>query len=267
LKRLYKNYPNRLASKGILLYGPSGCGKTWIAESAGCFPGLDFVSVRGPELLSKFIGSSEKAIRDLFDGAIVSGRPTLILFDELDALCPKRGKDNSGMTDRVVNQLLTCVDGVDSTTENIYIIATTIRLDLIDPALLRPGRIDKHIFIDLPKACERKQILTSIINMINRKECNAIDTENVELTIDRIANDSPKIDLFSVADLKAIVDNAYLLLVSENIANHESSIWLSGRYIWSAYQQINISLNEKDIAYYTNRMTSPEPSDELISYK
>ena len=269
LNRIYKNCPAVLMSRGLLLYGPSGCGKTWIAESAGCFYGLEFVPIRGPELLTKYIGSSEKAIRDIFDTAALSGRPTLILFDELDALCPKRGKDNSGVTDRVVNQLLTCIDGVDSGAKNIYIIATTLRPDMIDPALLRPGRIDKHVFVDLPRINERKQILQYTVNNINLGRYNSGDNDNIEATIEKIANDSPKIDLFSVADLKAIVDNAYMLLISENMhyTNPTPLSCLSGHHIWSAYQQINSSLTEKDLACYRNKSTSQHAVAQLISYK
>ena len=267
LKRLYSKYPTVLASRGILLYGPSGCGKTLIAEAAGSFNGLDFVSVRGPELLTKYIGSSEKAVRDLFSNAISSGKPTLILFDELDALCPKRGRDNSVITDRVVNQLLTCIDGVDSATENVYIIATTIRPDLIDPALLRPGRIDKHLFVDLPKVSERKQILDFIINNINSDKNNAIEADNIDVVVQKIVNDSPKIDQFSAADLKAIVDNSYMLLIAENISNPNTSLCLTGRHIWVAYQQINGSLSENDLRCYNSSFNSSAPKAELMSYK
>ena len=269
LNRIYKYCPSVLMSRGMLLYGPSGCGKTWIAESAGCFHGLEFVPIRGPELLTKYIGSSEKAIRDIFDTATLSGRPTLILFDELDALCPKRGKDNSGVTDRVVNQLLTCIDGADSDAKNIYIIATTVRPDMIDPALLRPGRIDKHVFIDLPGINERKQILKFTISNINLGKHNTVENDDIEATIDKISNDSPKIDLFSAADLKAIVDNAYMLLISENLCttNPIPLRCLNGHHIWSAYQQINSSLNEKDLSGYRNKLISQHPAAELMSYK
>jgi peroxin-1 len=136
-------------STGTLLYGPSGCGKTLVVSALANESKMNFISVKGPELLSKYIGSSEHNIRELFRKA-EQARPCIIFFDEFDSLAPKRGHDSTGVTDRVVNQLLTQLDGVEQL-DGVYLLAATSRPDLIDPALLRPGRIDRFIYIGYPK--------------------------------------------------------------------------------------------------------------------
>ena len=130
-------------SQAVLLFGPPGNGKTALARAAAAKCGLALLSVKGPELLNKYVGASEKAVRDLFLRASALGRPCLIFFDEFEAIAARRGKDNSGVTDRVVNQLLTFLDGVEevsgrgqggrATVSQIFIIAATSRPDLIDP--------------------------------------------------------------------------------------------------------------------------------------
>ncbi|KAJ8952106.1 hypothetical protein NQ314_007599 [Rhamnusium bicolor] len=139
--------PLRLQS-GLLLYGPPGTGKTLLAAAAAKQCGLRLISIKGPELLSKFIGASEQAVRDVFQKA-QSARPCILFFDEFDSLAPRRGHDNTGVTDRVVNQLLTQLDGVESLS-GVCVLAATSRPDLLDPALLRPGRLDRQILCPLP---------------------------------------------------------------------------------------------------------------------
>lgn len=118
---------------------------------------LRFVSIKGPELLNKYIGASEKAVRDLFARAQAAA-PCLLFFDELEAIAPPRGQSSTGVTDRVVNQLLTHLDGVERR-HGVYVLAASSRPDLIDPALLRPGRLDVAIFCGAPSAAERAEIL------------------------------------------------------------------------------------------------------------
>ena len=147
----YKELFRRLSMKqsgGVLLFGPSGCGKTIIASALANESKFNFISVKGPELLSKYIGNSEQNVRDLFAKA-QKARPCIIFFDEFDSLAPKRGHDSTGVTDRVVNQLLTQLDGVEQL-DGVYLLAATSRPDLIDQALLRPGRLDSFLYVGYP---------------------------------------------------------------------------------------------------------------------
>jgi peroxin-1 len=122
---------------------------------------MSICSVSGPELLSKYIGASEQAVRDVFVRA-KAAKPVLVVFDEFDSLCPRRGHDSTGVTDRVVNQLLTQLDGVESRSNGVYCIAISSRPDLIDPALLRPGRLDKCVYVSIPDLQGRQAILNVI---------------------------------------------------------------------------------------------------------
>lgn len=146
-EKLYKELGMK-QSAGVLLYGPSGCGKTILASALANESKLNFISVKGPELLSKYIGSSEHNVRELFQRA-EKAKPCVVFFDEFDSIAPKRGHDSTGVTDRVVNQLLTQLDGVEQL-DGVYILAATSRPDLIDQALLRPGRIDNFVYIGYP---------------------------------------------------------------------------------------------------------------------
>jgi ribosome biogenesis ATPase len=123
---------------GVMLYGPPGCGKTLLAKAVANESGANFISVKGPELLDKYVGESERSVRLLFERAR-SSSPCIVFFDELDSLCPKRGSDSGGggVSERVVNQLLTEMDGLESR-RSIFVIAATNRPELIDPAMMRP---------------------------------------------------------------------------------------------------------------------------------
>lgn len=155
--KLYKRCPLK-SQNSILLYGPPGCGKTLLAEALINQEGLNSICVRGPELLSKYIGASEAAVRDIFKKAQLA-RPCVIFFDEFESLVARRGSDSTGVTDRVVNQFLTVLDGVESLGHNVFIVAATCRPDMIDPAMLRPGRMDKHIYCPPPNQQDRVEIL------------------------------------------------------------------------------------------------------------
>lgn len=148
----YKDLYKKLSMKqsgGVLLYGPSGCGKTLIASALANESKFNFISVKGPELLSKYIGNSEQNVRDLFRKA-QKAKPCIVFFDEFDSLAPKRGHDSTGVTDRVVNQLLTQLDGIEQL-DGVYLLVATSRPDLIDSALLRPGRLDSYFYIGYPE--------------------------------------------------------------------------------------------------------------------
>ncbi|KAI1706358.1 ATPase family associated with various cellular activities (AAA) domain-containing protein [Ditylenchus destructor] len=143
---------------GVILHGPSGCGKSLLIKAIANEAKFNVISVKGPELLSKYIGQSEENVRNIFDRAR-SCRPCILVFDEFDALVPMRGHDNTGVTDRVVNQFLTELDGVASSMEGVYVLGATNRINLIDQALLRPGRFDHKIYVGPPKEKDRLEIL------------------------------------------------------------------------------------------------------------
>lgn len=156
-------YPNRLKSlginapSGVLLCGPPGCGKTLLAKAIANEAGINFISVKGPELLNMYVGESERAVRQCFQRGRNSA-PCVIFFDEFDALCPKRSANESSGSSRVVNQLLTEMDGVEER-KGVFIMTATNRPDMIDPAVLRPGRLDKILFVGLPEKQDRLEIL------------------------------------------------------------------------------------------------------------
>ncbi|XP_038050975.1 peroxisome biogenesis factor 1-like isoform X2 [Patiria miniata] len=201
---LFANCPLRLRS-GLLLYGPPGTGKTLLGGVVAKECGLNFISIKGPELLSKYIGASEQAVRDLFNRA-QSARPCILFFDEFDSLAPRRGHDSTGVTDRVVNQLLTQLDGVEGL-QGVYIIGATSRPDLIDPALLRPGRLDKCLFCPIPCAEERVEILQALSRKIPL-------TDDVNLRAIAM-----KCDHFTGADFKALLYNAQLEAIHSTLAS------------------------------------------------
>ena len=154
---LYDRLGHRMP-KGILLHGPSGTGKTLLAKAVATESEANFVSVRGPELLSKWVGESERGIREIFRRARQAS-PCVIFFDEVDSIAPVRGAGGeTAVTERVVSQLLTELDGMENL-QGVVVLAATNRVDIIDPALLRPGRFDKIIQIPLPDKDSRKSIL------------------------------------------------------------------------------------------------------------
>ncbi len=136
--------------KGILLFGPPGCGKTLLARAVATESEANFISVKGPEIFSKWVGESEKAIREIFRKGRTAA-PSIIFFDEVDAIVPQRGLgfSDSGASERVISQLLTELDGIESL-ENVVVIAATNRPDILDPAILRPGRIDRMVYVPSP---------------------------------------------------------------------------------------------------------------------
>ncbi|KAG8293657.1 Peroxisome biosynthesis protein pex1, variant 2 [Homalodisca vitripennis] len=164
---VFSQCPLRL-ERGVLLYGAPGTGKTLLANAIAGESGLNFVTVKGPELLSKYIGASEEAVRNVFQKA-QSAQPCILFFDEFDSLAPRRGHDSTGVTDRVVNQLLTQMDGVEML-EGVWVLAAASRPDLLDPALLRPGRIGTLLHCPLPSQEDRLAILTSLSGKLRMSE-------------------------------------------------------------------------------------------------
>jgi ribosome biogenesis ATPase len=145
---------------GVLLWGPPGCGKTLLAKAVANESKANFISIKGPELLNKYVGESERAVRQVFERAR-SSIPCILFFDELDALVPKREDSLSEASSKVVNTLLTELDGMSNRT-GIYVVAATNRPDMIDPAMLRPGRLGTSVFVDLPTPDERVEILKAL---------------------------------------------------------------------------------------------------------
>ncbi|KAF9578060.1 spermatogenesis associated protein 5 [Lunasporangiospora selenospora] len=146
--------------KGILLYGPPGCSKTLMAKALATQAGLNFIAVKGPELFSKWVGESEKAVREVFRKARAAS-PSIVFFDEIDALTVKRGSSDDGgssVADRVLSQLLNELDGIEALV-NVTVVAATNRPDIMDPALLRPGRIDRILYVSPPDYASRLSIL------------------------------------------------------------------------------------------------------------
>lgn len=148
------------AAGGVLLYGPPGCGKTLLAKAVANASSANFISIKGPELLNKYVGESEKAVRELFKKA-KNSQPCVIFFDEFDALAPKRSNDQNAASDRVVTQLLTLMDGVEDR-QQVYVIAATNRPDVIDDAMLREGRLGAKIYVPLPDEKDRYEILKTL---------------------------------------------------------------------------------------------------------
>uniref|UniRef100_A0A8D0AIR5 Peroxisomal ATPase PEX1 n=1 Tax=Sander lucioperca TaxID=283035 RepID=A0A8D0AIR5_SANLU len=201
---LFSNLPIRHRS-GILLYGAPGTGKTLLARAVAKDSGMNFISIKGPELLSKYIGASEQGVRNVFQRA-QAAKPCILFFDEFDSLAPRRGHDSTGVTDRVVNQLLTQLDGVEGL-QGVYVLAATSRPDLIDPALLRPGRLDKSLYCPPPDLEARTEILKAL-------STGAALAADVDL--DQLAAATEQ---FTGADLKALLYNAQLEAVHNSMAS------------------------------------------------
>lgn len=194
--------------KGILMYGPPGTGKTMLAKAVATESEANFISIKGPEFLSKWVGESEKAVRETFRKARQAA-PCVIFMDEIDSIATSRGSgDDSHVTERVISQLLTELDGLEGL-QDVVVIAATNRPDMIDPALLRPGRFDRMVEIGLPDLESRKSILT-------------IQTANTPLADDVDLNAvADKTGGYTGADLSAVVNEAIMDAVRELVKSND----------------------------------------------
>ncbi|XP_043286241.1 nuclear valosin-containing protein-like [Venturia canescens] len=250
------------APTGVMLCGPPGCGKTLLAKAIANEAGINFISVKGPELLNMYVGESEKAVRQCFIRARNSA-PCVIFFDELDALCPKRSDGDNSSTSRVVNQMLTEMDGVEGR-KGVYLMAASNRPDMIDPAVLRPGRLDKILYVGLPTAADRVDILKALTKNGTKPRFEAsVDLEEVAK--------SANCDGYSGADLSALVREAATEALRESMSdNLEESTGVtevSIRHITVAFDKVKPSVHEKDAKHYDTLQKKYSPtrkSPEII---
>ncbi|CAL5193309.1 unnamed protein product [Lathyrus oleraceus] len=195
---------------GVLLYGPPGTGKTLLAKAVATECSLNFLSVKGPELINMYIGESEKNVRDIFQKAR-SARPCVIFFDELDSLAPARGAsgDSGGVMDRVVSQMLAEIDGLSDSTQDLFIIGASNRPDLIDPALLRPGRFDKLLYVGVNSdASYRERVLKALTRKFKLHE---------DVSLYSIAKKCPP--NFTGADMYALCADAWFRAAKRRVLN------------------------------------------------
>jgi SpoVK/Ycf46/Vps4 family AAA+-type ATPase len=236
--------------KGVLMHGPSGTGKTLLAKAVATESEANFISVRGPELLSKWVGESERGIREIFRRARQAA-PCVVFFDEIDSIAPTRGMGGDSMvTERVVSQLLTELDGIQALS-GVVVIAATNRADMIDTALLRPGRFDKIVFVPMPDKVARQRIL----------EIHAKD-KPMGPDVDH-AKISEMTEGFSGADTSAVANTAVSLVLHEYLAKyptpeeaakHASEAHVMLRHFEEAVRKIKTQREgkptEKAVPYY-----------------
>ena len=196
--------------KGILLYGPPGTGKTLLAKAVATESEANFISIKGPEILSKWVGESERAIREVFRRA-KQAAPSVIFFDEVDAIAPIRGGGygDSHVTERVISQLLTEMDGIEEL-RGVVVLAATNRPDIIDPAILRPGRFDKILYVPLPDFEARREILK--IHLRNKPLAEDVDVDDL----------ARRTEGYTGADLAAVCNTAVTLAIREHIMNSKN---------------------------------------------
>ena len=218
---------------GVLLYGPPGTGKTLMAKAVANETNANFISIRGPQLLSKWVGESEKAIRQTFRKARQVS-PTVIFFDELDSLAPSRGQEvGSNVSERVVNQLLTELDGLEEM-ENVMVIAATNRPDMIDPALIRSGRFDRLVMVGQPDEEGRREILQ-------------IHTQNIPLAADVSLRELAEItDGYVGSDLESIAREAAMTALRED---PETDV-VEMRHFRQAMDSVRPTITEEILEYY-----------------
>jgi len=237
--------------KGILLFGPPGTGKTLLVKGIASKRQLNFISVKGPEMLAKGVGDSEKHVREAFRKARQSA-PCIIFFDEIDAMFPKRGTvaDNTHVTESVLSQFLTELDGIEELKE-VFVIGATNRPDLLDPALLRPGRLEKHLYVPPPDEAGRKAILTTYLKDIE-------DLLAPDVSIDELA---ARTRFFVGADLEALVRETKAAVIDEltrasdgaDKKKGDISVTITKEHFEAALERIKGTLDGADFEKYEQK--------------
>eukprot|EP00918_Siedleckia_nematoides_P075031 GHVU01164064.1.p1 GENE.GHVU01164064.1~~GHVU01164064.1.p1 ORF type:complete len:865 (-),score=82.47 GHVU01164064.1:47-2434(-) len=224
--------------RGLLMYGPPGCSKTMIAQALARESGINFIAIKGPELFSKWVGESERAVREVFRKARAAA-PSIVFFDEIDAIAGERSSGSGGggsdVSDRVLTQLLTEMDGVTSL-KDVTIVAATNRPDRIDKALLRPGRLDRIVYVPLPDAPTRREIF-----QIHFRKTPVSES----VTVDNLVN---KTERYSGAEVSAVCREAALCAMQEDI-NIDS---VHERHFQSALQVVKPRIGLDLITFYEN---------------
>jgi transitional endoplasmic reticulum ATPase len=261
-------YADAMPPKGILLYGPPGTGKTLMAKAAANESEANFISIKGPELLSKWVGESEKGVREVFRKARQAA-PCIIFFDEVDAIAPRRGGGmgaDSHVTERLISQLLTELDGLEILT-NVVVIAATNRPDIVDPALLRPGRFDRLLYVPPPDKNSRMQIIK-----IHTKKKPLAEDINMD---DLVAHTEG----YTGADIASLASAAVMLALREHVAkykdpkeadSHQQELKIHMKHFEDAMKKIRpLSVQELDmyrqIAQQFGKPESPQGGRREIS--
>jgi len=251
------------AAKGVLLYGPPGTGKTLLAKAVANEAESNFISIKGPELLSKWVGESEKGVREVFSKARENA-PTVIFFDEIDSIAGERGRTtgDSGVGERVVSQLLTELDGLEEL-EDVVVVATTNRPDLIDSALLRPGRLDRHVHVPVPDGDARRAIFE--VHTRNKPLADDVD-------LDALAHDT---EGYVGADIEAVCREASMAATREFIGTVSAeeapksvgNVRITAEHFEQALEEVTPSVDEDVRRRYEEieeQFRKPETEQERI---
>ena len=254
------------AAKGVMLYGPPGTGKTLLAKAVANEAESNFISIKGPELLNKFVGESEKGVREVFSKARENA-PTVIFFDEIDSIAAERGQNSgdSGVGERMVSQLLTELDGLESL-EDVVVIATSNRPDLIDSALLRPGRLDRHVHVPVPDEDARRKIFG-----VHTEEKPLAD----DVDIDKLAR---KTEGYVGADIEAVCREASMAasrefigsVTPEEVGDSVGNVRVTMAHFEDALDDVQPSVTEETKRQYEeiertfNRSDVDDSSDSVV---
>ncbi|WP_135363048.1 CDC48 family AAA ATPase [Halosimplex halophilum] len=253
------------AAKGVLMYGPPGTGKTLLAKAIANEAQSNFISIKGPELLNKFVGESEKGVREVFEKARANA-PTVVFFDEIDSIAGERGGNttDSGVGERVVSQLLTELDGLEEL-EDVVVIATTNRPDLIDSALLRPGRLDRHVHVPVPDEEARRKIFE--VHTRNKPLADGVDLDDL----------AARTEGYVGADIEAVAREASMAATREFIASVDpeeiddsvGNVKVTMDHFEQALEEVSPSVDEETRERYEEieerfDTAEPEPEEQQV---